>query len=270
MSDDKKIQLYGRVFIYGYVKAVTGLHIGASETAVSIGGVENTVIRDLMTGRPYIPGSSLKGKMRSLTEKHKGLLLNQSIGRDVRIHICKNDPDNPDDPPYEDCPVCHIYGVPANNFSKPTRLIVRDIPLSEQSVKELKDANTDQPFTEVKTEVAVDRITAAANPRPLERVPAGAQFGEFELVFSLFDAKDAQRFMQLLEGLQYVQDDYLGGSGTRGSGKVAFVNLRVELKNKDQYHITKEIATAKDLKGLTAQSKTIQAEIEGILPQASK
>ena len=260
MSEERKIKLYGRVFIRGTIAAKTGLHIGGSETAVSIGGVDNTVIRDPLTGRPYIPGSSLKGKMRSLTEKFDGLPQNQRIGSDVYIHVAQTAAE------YEESDVSHIYGIPANDFSLPTRLAVRDIPLTDESAAALDAARTDLPYTEVKTEVAIDRVTAAATPRQLERVPAGAEFGPMEIVFSLFDAGDVQRFLRVLDGLQYVEDDYLGGSGTRGSGKVAFTNLAVVLKAKDDYRSPETVVTSDDLAGLTAQLDTILTKIKAVLP----
>lgn len=250
----EKIMLYGRVFITGTIVAKTGLHIGGSETAVSIGGVDNTVIRDPLTGRPYIPGSSLKGKMRSLTEKHLGLPQNQPIGN-IRIHVAQNEAE------YETSVVSHIYGIPANNFSLPTRLAARDVPLTGDSAKILESARTDLPYTEVKTEVAIDRVTSAAVPRQLERVPAGAEFGPFELVFSLFDPRDADHFGVLLDGLTFVEDDYLGGSGTRGSGKVAFTGLRVILKSRDEYHEPKLLAEAATLPELNAQRAAVQKAI---------
>ena len=259
MSDTKKIKLYGRIFIHGTIIAQTGLHIGGTETAVSIGGVDNTVIRDPLTGRPYIPGSSLKGKMRSLTEKFDGLPQNQRIGSDVYIHVAQTAQE------YQASDVSHIYGIPANDFSLPTRLAVRDIPLTDPSAAALDAARTDLPYTEVKTEVAIDRVTAAATPRQLERVPAGAKFGPMEIVFSLFDAGDVGRFRRVLDGLQYVEDDYLGGSGTRGSGKVAFTNLEVILKAKDAYHDPETLAVSEDLARLTDQLDTIQAKIEAVL-----
>lgn len=257
MSDFK---LYGRVFIRGTIKAKTGLHIGGSEGAITIGGVDNTVIRDPLSGRPYIPGSSLKGKMRSLTEKSDGLEARQRIGRDVKIHVCTAKDD------YDDCDVCNIYGVPAENYSLPTRLIVRDVPMTDKSAKELEDLQTDLPYTEVKTEVAIDRITSAAVPRQLERVPAGAEFGEFELVFSLYETDDAKRFKKVVSGMSLVEDDYLGGSGTRGSGKIAFETIAVRLKKSDAYLEEKVLGTKTyaTLDKLIADLDNIQSGISNL------
>lgn len=235
-NNDKKIQLHGRVFIRGIIVAKTGLHIGGAENEISIGGVDNTVVRDPLTQRPYIPGSSLKGKMRSLTEKIKDRPQNQKIGKDVWIHLCQELAD------YETCPVCQIFGTIGitdgkneNLTSKPTRLVVRDVALDENSVKELEKAKTDLPFTEVKWEVAIDRVTSAATPRQLERVPAGAEFGPFELVYNIYEAGDLERFRYLIDSLSLLEDDYLGGSGSRGSGKMDFVNLNISYKHSENY-----------------------------------
>lgn len=258
-----KFRLYGRVFIRGTIVAKTGLHIGGSEGAITIGGVDNTVIRDPLSGRPYIPGSSLKGKMRSLTEKNDGLQSNQRIGRDVHIHVCQTREE------YEDCDVCNIFGVPAENYSLPTRLIVRDVPLTDKSAKDLEALQTDLPYTEVKTEVAIDRVTSAAVPRQLERVPAGAEFGDFELVFSLYDGDDSQRFEKLVSSLSLVEDDYLGGSGTRGSGKIAFERISVGLKKSDSY-LKEETLGSKEpyetLDKLIADLDHIQSGIAAAIP----
>lgn len=239
----KKIQLKGRIFFTFQVEAVTGLHIGGTESGIEIGGVDKTVIRDPLTNRPYIPGSSLKGKMRSLLEKYRGLEQNQRIGQGY-IHSCgadrKGDAARGE---YMQCDVCQVFGVPGErDFSTPTRLVVRDVPLTVESAGLLNQSGrTDLPYTEIKTEVSIDRVTSAANPRQMERVPAGSLFGPAELVFSVYDGdgcspkSDIARLKTLLEGLQLVEDDYLGGLGTRGSGKVRFVNLTVAYRAQEQY-----------------------------------
>lgn len=236
---ERKIQLKGRVFITFDIVAKTGLHIGGSDAGVEIGGVDKTIIRDKLTNRPYIPGSSLKGKMRSLLEKYKGLKQNQRIGQGY-IHSCgaeyKKD-DQRGKQEYQACDVCQVFGVPGErDFSTPTRLVVRDVFLNEESARKLENAQTDLPYTEVKTEVSIDRVTSAANPRQMERVPAGAVFDHAEMVFSLYEGegcsaqKDLERLGVLLEAMQLAEDDYLGGLGSRGSGKVTFSNIRVSFR----------------------------------------
>jgi len=225
----KQANLYGRVFIECQIETITGLHIGGAESSLSIGGVDNVIIRDPLSGRPYVPGSSLKGKMRSQMEKFHGCPQNRRIGQ-VTIHTCKNAED------YANCVVCHIYGLPGDSsFSTSTRLVVRDVQLTEESVAQLNAAKTDLPFSEVKWEAAIDRVTSAATPRQMERVPAGAVFGPAEMVYSIYEPTDVARFENVVEGMQLLEDDYLGGSGSRGSGKVAFHDIRVYARARGNY-----------------------------------
>ncbi|RMG91704.1 MAG: type III-A CRISPR-associated RAMP protein Csm3 [Chloroflexi bacterium] len=234
MSEEKRVNLYGRIFIKGHILAKTGLHIGGSPAGLAIGSVDNPVIRDPLTNQPYIPGSSLRGKMRSLWEKAHGRKQNWPIGKGVNIHICEKLDD------YNDCPVCPIYGVPGQlDASSPTRLTVRDVFMDEESAKQLrKQAQTDMPYTEVKWEAAIDRVTSAATPRQIERVPAGTKFSDFEMVFSVYEEKDLARFLDVLEAMQLLEDDYLGGSGSRGSGKIVFEGVAISARatrSKDGY-----------------------------------
>lgn len=231
-----QISLKGRVFLTFDIQAVTGLHIGGSDTGIEIGGVDKTVIRDPLTNQPYIPGSSLRGKMRSLLEKYQGKEQNQRIGQGF-IHSCN------DQNAYSACDICQVFGVPGErNFATPTRLLVRDTPMDEKSALALNESGrTDLPYTEVKTEVSIDRVTSAANPRQLERVPAGTNFKGAEMVYSIFEgdgcdaARDVQRLKSIVEGMQLLEDDYLGGSGSRGSGKVAFKGIKVEFRDGKDY-----------------------------------
>ncbi len=244
----KTIQLRGRVFITFDIQAVTGLHIGGSDTGIEIGGVDKTVIRDPLTNRPYIPGSSLKGKMRSLLEKYKGLEQNQRIGQGY-IHSCQ------DNSTYLDCDVCQVFGVPGErNFGTPTRLVVRDVHMTDTSADDLENkARTDLPYTEVKTEVSIDRVTSAANPRQMERVPARTVFGKAELVYSIYNgaecdpAQDIARLRTLAEGLQLLEDDYLGGQGSRGAGKVALKDITVAIRSGDYLADPTQLGVFSDL-----------------------
>ena len=207
---------------------------------MGIGTVENTVVRDPLTNRPYIPGSSLKGKLRSLAEKYFKKPLNQSVGN-TRIHSCgaeykdKRELEEKGWADYIRCEICPVFGVPGERpFSQPTRLIVRDLLLSKESAAELDRLETDLPFTEVKIEVSIDRITSQANPRHIERVPAGVKFGPGEMVYSLYDAPgwDLSRDFELIDktlltSMDLLEKDYLGGMGSRGYGKVAFKDIEV-------------------------------------------
>ncbi len=227
------MKLYGRVFIQATIVAKTGLHIGGSGADLEIGGLDKEVIRDPLTNQPYIPGSSLRGKMRSQMEKLLGLPQNRRIGQ-AKIHTCATADEFHAN---GGCPVCTVFGVPAElDFNSPTRLVVRDALLTDESAQRLEDAHLDLAYTELKTEVAIDRVTSKANPRTIERVPAGAEFGPVELVFSLYDLPaDLHRLKVVLDALQLVEDDYLGGHGSRGYGKVAFKDISITARRAQDY-----------------------------------
>ncbi|MDH7600214.1 MAG: type III-A CRISPR-associated RAMP protein Csm3 [Sedimentisphaerales bacterium] len=203
--------------IRGKIRVLTGLHIGGSPERMEIGGVDNPIIRDPANGEPYIPGSSLKGKMRSLMEWHLGKLQD-----DGKVHDCRS----------PDCPICRVFGCPASDKvgPGPTRLIVRDCMLSEEARENyLKGAE----IAEIKHENSINRITAMANPRPLERVLPGVTF-DLDLVYRVIDTGDDGRtdtdYFQkvVLKALALVESDFLGGCGSRGCGKVRFEDLKDE------------------------------------------
>ncbi len=232
------IKLLGRVLISFKIETLSGLHIGGSDAGIEIGGVDKTVIRNALTNQPYIPGSSLRGKIRSQLEKYGGLPLQKNAN--VLMHSAKTKDE------YNASPVCQILGVSGDNaFSAPSRLIVRDMMLDDDSVKALnKSGRTDLPFTEVKTEVSIDRVTSQANPRQMERVPAGVNFGDDKaaFVYSIYDGtncdpnRDVENLALLVQGMQLLEDDYLGGLGSRGSGRIAFKGIALQLRKNDDYN----------------------------------
>jgi len=116
----------------------------------------------------------------------------------------------------------------------PARLSVFDAPLEADSITAQMRENLDDELTEVKSENAIDRITSQANPRTLERVPAGARF-RARFVMDVLCDEDAPLLMRLLEGLRLLEDDALGGGGSRGSGRVSFSKLRLVWRGKDHY-----------------------------------
>lgn len=211
-------EIWGKVIINGAVVARSGLHIGGSTAAYQIGGVDDPVVKDGQ-GRPYIPGSSLRGKLRSLLERLDGRPPSQAIGKYVKIHVCQ------DAASYARCDVCQIFGVPAGQFNRQARLQVRDAPLDLQSIEAMRPY-LELPYTEVKWENAIDRVTSAANPRQQERVPAGARFSA-EMVLTLLERKDERLVHRFVQLLQLLEDDALGGAGSRGAGRVAFEDLSV-------------------------------------------
>lgn len=215
------MKLKGYKKIEGIIEVITGLHIGGSTTIIEIGGKDNPIIKHPITKEPYIPGSSLKGKMRSLLEWSLGKLNTDPTSKDFgEVHSCgKNG-----------CPVCVIFGTSAEDAKiGPTRLIVRDSVLSEDYKKELrrKDPNwTPIDLAEDKAENAINRITARANPRNFERVVAGAKFS-FEMSYKVFENgdkvnSDEDLFRHVLDGLRLIERDALGGAGSRGCGQVSF------------------------------------------------
>lgn len=253
------IKLIGRLFLTCKIEAVSGLHIGGMGAALEIGGLDNPVIRNSLSREPYIPGSSLRGKMRSQLEKKLGSVQNQNVGK-AKIHVCK-------DVREEDvCPVCRLFGLSASEKGgTPTRLLIRDVPLTEKTRMQLEKAHTDQLYTETKAEVAIDRVTSMASPRNLERVPAGSVFGPAEMVFSIYEKDDLKLLDFLRDCLQLTEDDYLGGGGSRGSGKVRFIDLQFSLRNAAKYSENKELAQFEDMAtfegGFDALKKQITAAL---------
>ena len=242
--------LVKKIRIKGTIQALTGLHIGGTNAGISIGGADATVVRNPVTNQPYIPGSSLKGKMRSLLEKFDAVEFvkqDNTIQYGPALDIEKYD-------------VVKIFGTMPKEIKKYnaqpiTRLIVRDCLLTQESEQKLKDSpNTDMPYTEVKTEVVIDRITSAATPRPLERVPATPEF-DMENLLNIHDGDDEEVFIRkVLSGLLLVQNDYLGGKGTRGSGQVKIAVDELSYKDAETYK------TLQDWKEY--QDVTIPAELQ--------
>jgi CRISPR-associated protein Csm3 len=208
--------------IRGSIVVKTGLHIGAGNDRIEIGGMDNPIIRNPADNMPYIPGSSIKGKMRSLLEiAYDKVAVNQG-----KPCSCGN--------PH--CPVCRVFGTAIDKRKDdeamergPTRIIVRDAMISEESKHKFKSA-----IVEEKNENNLNRITAEATPRPVERVVPGVSF-DFEIVYRVFDIKnddgetDESFFKStVLGGLALLQKDYLGGGGSRGSGRIVFVGLKDE------------------------------------------
>jgi len=237
-----ELTFIGKLILDGELHCETGLHIGAGKGSLEIGGADNPVVKDAF-GRPYIPGSSLRGKLRSLLEQSSGLAIPSELvylsrrkGQEVRIHQS----DRPDDD------ICVLFGRNSGRMDRvngdalesstatPSRLTVYDAALDADSITPQMRENLDDELTEVKSENAVDRITSQANPRTLERVPAGARF-RLRLVLDVLCEQDKELFSRLVEGLRLLEDDSLGGGGSRGSGRVRLSNLRLTWRGRDFY-----------------------------------
>jgi len=223
----------GKVIITGEIQVVTGLHIGGNKSSLDIGGVDNSFIRT-RKGRVFIPGSSLRGKIRSLLEKAKGVFEANGEPSSSLNDVTK---------------IFGIHKAKNNEGTKPVTLIVRDAYLSEG----LKDSD----FLEVKTENVINRINGKAqHPRETERVSEGAKFS-FEMIFNLnYDDIENEHLLKLLlSGMKLLEDDYLGGSGTRGYGKVKFTNLKLELRSKDYYEGKSELKSQGPFEGIDELTK---------------
>jgi CRISPR-associated protein Csm3 len=237
-----ELTFLGKLILEGELHCHTGLHIGAGKGSLEIGGADNPVVKDAF-GIPYIPGSSLRGRLRSLLEQTLGLAvpaelvyLSKRKGQEVRIHHS----DRPDDE------VCLLFGRNPGRVEKvsgdaiegsaatPARLTVYDSPLVVDSITPQMRENLDDELTEVKSENAVDRITSQANPRTLERVPAGARF-RFRMVLDVLCEEDKPLLGRVVEGLRLLEDDALGGGGSRGNGRVSFTGLNLVWRGKNYY-----------------------------------
>jgi len=223
---EKSRPLEGKVIIKGKLKCVTGLHIGAGRESMEIGDIDNPVMRDPITKYPYIPGSSFKGKMRCLLERNKGRPLVEVVRGKIFRHECGD----------LECEICRLFGSSYDkNSTIPARTIFRDIMLTEESAAELKKMDTGLNMTEWKFENNIDRITSKADPRNLERIPAGSVFS-FEVVYDIVNPGHTQCDLDnLFSGMKLLEDDYMGGNGSRGYGKVSFEIDNVILKKKEEY-----------------------------------
>ena len=246
MTDTRKPEFafIGKYVISADIKLRTGLHIGGTEEGFEIGGIDNLVIKDKVTGVPYIPGSSLKGKMRSLLEwayfdgKNNVIRIEINKNGEWEGKLC-NDPTHP---------IGIVFGVAAEehkeNLPGPTRLTVRDalphdkVELPDKTTKKQIEiweaAMGEKIYTEVKTENFIDRLTSAANPRSMERVPAGSVF-QAQFIYDVYEEQDRDRLKLLFQGMRLLEDSYLGGGGTRGSGQVEFKNIKITVKDKSLY-----------------------------------
>lgn len=211
--------------VTGTLMLRTGLHIGAGDTEMRIGGTDNPVVKNPLDGQPYIPGSSLKGKIRSLLEWKLGLVT-AANGHPFSFQHIK---DGKTDTPAAD--LLRLFGgAPGGEVDAlvkaigPTRLAFWDCSLNAEWLRKVQARNLLS--TEAKSENSINRIAGVAdNPRFTERVIAGAEF-DFRLSLKVLDGEDLLPL--LLEGLKLLEADSLGGSGSRGYGKVTLLNLAIE------------------------------------------
>lgn len=287
-------QLLGKLYITSTIEVETGLHIGGGEGKLDIGGIDKLVVRDPISEHPYIPGSSIKGKLRSILERFLNKPVNResndtwryesddlldgftevksllifykgagtcelsrlfgSTGKETWVKKVDADADDITPPNPQTKKISKINDndyqgrqdekgeqhVKVKGRNCPARLIVRDSHLQDESVKELKTINTGLLMTERKWENGLDRITSAATPRQFERVPKGAKF-DLEMVYTIERKEETNKptsatnslsldeqeviirdLENLAIALAILEDDALGGHGSRGYGKVKF------------------------------------------------
>ncbi len=217
--------------ITGQIELLTGLHIGAGNEEVHIGGIDNGVIKHPHTQQPYIPGSSLKGKMRSLLEWRAGLV-GEANGKPVSINLLDNL--SGDKKQHAEI-IIRLFGAAGDTKNDKlaeaigiTRLSFWDCSLNTDWKKQISDNNW--LYTEAKSENTINRITGTADsPRQTERVPAEAIF-DFKLGMKILDDSEQAFVETLLAGLKLLELDGIGGSGSRGYGKIKFINLQLNGK----------------------------------------
>jgi len=219
------MKLNGMTLITGRLTLKSGLHIGAGDTEMRIGGTDNPVAKHPHSNEPYIPGSSIKGKVRALLELRSGLMRHTS-GKPVGAKILDQKDLTPEEKAQAE-KILKLFGSSGADGEAaaaigPSRASFADCLLNQESRALARAGNL--PLTEVKSENSIDRIRGVAeNPRFTERVVSGLSF-DFSITLKTMDA-DQQNDLRtfLLEGLKLLELDALGGSGSRGYGRVQFV-----------------------------------------------
>jgi CRISPR-associated protein Csm3 len=217
--------------IKGKIILKSGLHIGAGDTEMHIGGTDNPVLKHPHTQEPYIPGSSLKGKVRSLLEMESGLMV-ATEGKPVQVKTLKG---LSGDEETKCKKILKIFGSSGSDAGEmtdlgPTRVSFADCPMNATWKEKARQNRWN--YFEVKSENAIDRIKGTArDPRFVERVVEGAEF-DFSVTLKLLGEKEDELFEYLLDGLKLLELDALGGSGSRGYGRIEFCFDDAELQEK--------------------------------------
>lgn len=199
--------MYIKLEITGTLEILTGMHIGGSSAFAAIGAVDSPIIRDSLSDRPMIPGSSLKGKLRTL--------LALQYNTDPLTTVDNDDPR-----------ILRMFGSAKKGQAKHSRLLFRDMVLPDASVQELEEYGL-HAATEVKFENTINRLTAVANPRQIERVIRGCKF-DLNILYTATEPEELiEDIAMLAEGMRLLEYDYLGGHGSRGYGKVKFSGLQL-------------------------------------------
>ncbi len=216
IKSNKMEKLTAKIVISGKLIVKTGLHIGGSKSSLDIGGVDLNIIKTPHVV-PFIPGSSLKGKLRSLLAREEG---SPEINNDSLI-------------------IKRIFGDTGDKKERGTvtRLAVRDSFLDTDHFRSaFKDLEMDFDYSEVKWENTINRKSGTAeHPRQIERVPAGAQF-IFEMIYDVYNNSYKEDIELIIKSMHLLCDDYLGGQGTRGYGKIKFSDVKFELRKTGDFY----------------------------------
>ena len=203
--------MFAKIEITGEIEVVSGLHIGASDAFAAIGAIDSPVIRDVYSDFPMIPGSSLKGKIRSLLSK-------AYPNPNVIEKTADDDSEN----------ILRLFGCAKKDKLKNSRLIFSDMVMDKDNWEKLKKLGL-QSQTEAKFENTISRMTSEANPRQIERVVRGATF-PLQFIYNVENEDEIIEDITLLkEGMTLLSYDYLGGSGSRGYGKVKFSGVAADV-----------------------------------------
>ncbi len=200
------LNMYAKIQITGELEVKTGMHIGGSSAFAAIGAVDAPIIKDVKTNLPMIPGSSLKGKLRTLLAK--------AYNEEISV------PDN------DNIRIRRIFGSAKKENIMPSRILISDMVMANE--EELRKQGVES-MTEVKFENTINRLTGVANPRQIERAMRGSVFN-LDMIYEVQKEDEIKEDIQILaDGLKLLQYDYLGGNGSRGYGKVAFHNVNAEV-----------------------------------------
>lgn len=200
--------MYGKLEISGVIESLTGLHIGGGSQFAAIGAVDSVVIKDIQDDLPMIPGSSLKGKLRSLLSKQL------------------SDGNLPKEHNQDDDRIKRLFGHAESKNPKTSRIYFSDIFMSEESREELE--NSDMDATEIKFENTITRSTGVANPRQIERAIKGIKYN-MSLIYNIENESEIEEDFKLLKmAFKLLQYDYLGANGSRGYGRVDIKDLDVK------------------------------------------
>lgn len=199
---------YGKILVEMEITLVTGMHIGASKEYSAIGSVDSPVVTDPLTKLPMIPGSSLKGKLRSLLARTYNDRTTDEMEKDHEG-------------------IARLFGSShQKNKISPARILISDAIMSKKEENRLREFGVED-VTEVKFENTISRLTGIAKPRQIERIIRGAQF-TVEMIYEVYEKEEALKDIELLfEGCKLLENDYLGGHGTRGYGRVNITSMKI-------------------------------------------